>query len=105
MGLLQGQDLKVNGPIVDEFARRLEAIKKDIDDAGNLVKGKQAALGEHSAEEALHSFESNWHDGRERISEAMKSLAEMAHSVLGEMEKQDTSLAAAITAGQPSRPV
>jgi hypothetical protein len=78
---------------LEDFAGRLRSIRDRMNATRDMVDAYEGDLGSGEVAEALHDFEHNWKDGREKIDGHLDGLAQMADQVVSEIRRADRELA------------
>lgn len=86
-------DLSVDLDLLDAFGSKLDGIKQTLDSSKSLIDSYDNDYGSTKIRDAMHHFESHWHDGRKHVEDTASALATMAHESVTAYRKADGDLA------------
>lgn len=89
-------DLVVDLGGLTSLAGALERIRNEVRNAEAVLTGADDALGDDNVVDALHHFESEWSDGREKIENNADTLARMVRQSVQTFRETDQDLAGAL---------
>ncbi|MBS2535789.1 hypothetical protein KGQ20_23790 [Catenulispora sp. NF23] len=85
--------LAVDLDALDDFGSQLDSIKKQLDSSRDTIDSYDDAYGSDKIRDAMHHFESHWHDGRKHVEDSAGVLANMAHEAVKSIRNSDQDLA------------
>jgi uncharacterized protein YukE len=85
--------LSVDLDALDGFGSRLDTIKQQLDSSKHTIDSYDDAYGSDKVRDAMHHFESHWHDGRKHVEDTAETLANMAHESVKTIRGVDKDMA------------
>lgn len=78
---------------LEDFGSRLATIKQQLDTSSKTIGSYEDAYGSHKVRDAMHHFESHWHDGRKHVEDTAGVLSAMAKEAVKTIGGADQDLA------------
>jgi hypothetical protein len=92
-------DLQVDLDALDDFGSRLDTIKQELDSSNRIIGSYESDYGSDKVRDAMHHFDSHWHDGRKHVEDSAGVLANMAHEAVKTFRQADQDMAKKLTDG------
>jgi hypothetical protein len=90
-------DLKVSYDRLEECARNLKAIQRELEDTGDHQADIAGALGSSHMAHAMHDFADNWDYHRHKLLDKIQAMGEMAEKTMEAFKDVDEKLKNGLT--------
>ena len=101
---MSSDQLKVDLDGLEAFSKQLDSIRSRMDATRNTIDSFNGQMGAAEVEDALHSFNDNWRDGRSRIDKKCEHFSKAADQTSQQLRQADQKLADDLKKSETKQP-